>query len=168
MGAGATNFHGELQSLALTCHAERLSPHCLICINSKLVENKCALLLVAYGWPPGILKRATQQNIADLAAYYASLPKARTAPTTYDESPPARCSPRWVCRELHWRRRASLFVVDVLAQVPRLAIQWIASLKFAESFDSCEGFAGAAKERRRRFLWPNDTCRQNILNKLYG
>lgn len=31
----------------------------------------------------------TQQNIADLAAYYASLPKARTAPTTYDESLPA-------------------------------------------------------------------------------
>ena len=26
---------------------------------------------------------------ADLAAYYASLPKARTAPTTYDESLPA-------------------------------------------------------------------------------
>lgn len=31
----------------------------------------------------------TEQNIADLAAYYASLPKARTAPTTYDESLPA-------------------------------------------------------------------------------
>ena len=31
----------------------------------------------------------TQQNIADIAAYYASLPKARTAPTTYDESLPA-------------------------------------------------------------------------------
>ena len=28
-------------------------------------------------------------DIADLAAYYASLPKARTAPTTYDESLPA-------------------------------------------------------------------------------
>ena len=31
----------------------------------------------------------TPQDIADLAAYYASLPKARTAPTTYDESLPA-------------------------------------------------------------------------------
>lgn len=31
----------------------------------------------------------TDENIADLAAYYASLPKARTAPTTYDESLPA-------------------------------------------------------------------------------
>ena len=29
------------------------------------------------------------QNIKDLAAYYATLPKARTAPTTYDESLPA-------------------------------------------------------------------------------
>jgi cytochrome c553 len=29
------------------------------------------------------------QNVKDLAAYYASLPKARTAPTTYDESLPA-------------------------------------------------------------------------------
>jgi cytochrome c553 len=28
-------------------------------------------------------------DIADLAAYYASLPKARTAPTTYDEELPA-------------------------------------------------------------------------------
>lgn len=31
----------------------------------------------------------SEENIADLAAYYASLPKARTAPTTYDESLPA-------------------------------------------------------------------------------
>ena len=31
----------------------------------------------------------TDENIADLAAYYATLPKARTAPTTYDESLPA-------------------------------------------------------------------------------
>ena len=34
-------------------------------------------------------KGLTDENIADLAAYYASLPKARTAPTTYDESLPA-------------------------------------------------------------------------------
>ena len=31
----------------------------------------------------------TEQNILDLAAYYASLPKARTAPTSYDETLPA-------------------------------------------------------------------------------
>lgn len=31
----------------------------------------------------------SEQNVRDLAAYYASLPKARTAPTTYDESLPA-------------------------------------------------------------------------------
>lgn len=31
----------------------------------------------------------TEQDMRDLAAYYASLPKARTAPTTYDESLPA-------------------------------------------------------------------------------
>ncbi|KAF1045023.1 c-type cytochrome [Xylophilus sp.] len=31
----------------------------------------------------------SEQDIADLAAYYAYLPKARTAPTTYDESLPA-------------------------------------------------------------------------------
>jgi cytochrome c553 len=31
----------------------------------------------------------SEQNIADLAAYYASLPQARTAPTTYDETLPA-------------------------------------------------------------------------------
>ncbi|NGZ85416.1 c-type cytochrome [Duganella aceris] len=31
----------------------------------------------------------SEQNIADLAAYYTSLPKARTAPTTYDETLPA-------------------------------------------------------------------------------
>lgn len=31
----------------------------------------------------------SDQDIADLAAYYAYLPKARTAPTTYDESLPA-------------------------------------------------------------------------------
>lgn len=34
-------------------------------------------------------KNLTDENIADLAAYYAFLPKARTAPTTYDESLPA-------------------------------------------------------------------------------
>lgn len=34
-------------------------------------------------------RNLTDENIADLAAYYASLPKARTAPTTYDESLPA-------------------------------------------------------------------------------
>jgi cytochrome c553 len=31
----------------------------------------------------------SQQDIEDIAAYYAFLPKARTAPTTYDESLPA-------------------------------------------------------------------------------
>jgi cytochrome c553 len=31
----------------------------------------------------------SDQDIQDLAAYYASLPRARTAPTTYDESLPA-------------------------------------------------------------------------------
>lgn len=34
-------------------------------------------------------RNLTSDNIKDLAAYYASLPKARTAPTTYDESLPA-------------------------------------------------------------------------------
>ncbi len=34
-------------------------------------------------------RNLTADNINDLAAYYASLPKARTAPTTYDESLPA-------------------------------------------------------------------------------
>ena len=31
----------------------------------------------------------SERDIRDLAAYYASLPKARTAPTTYDETLPA-------------------------------------------------------------------------------
>jgi cytochrome c553 len=31
----------------------------------------------------------SDQDVSDLAAYFASLPKARTAPTTYDESLPA-------------------------------------------------------------------------------
>ncbi|MGZ9029186.1 MAG: c-type cytochrome [Telluria sp.] len=34
-------------------------------------------------------RNLSSDNINDLAAYYASLPKARTAPTTYDESLPA-------------------------------------------------------------------------------
>ena len=34
-------------------------------------------------------KALSDRDIADLAAYYASLPKARTAPTTYDEPLPA-------------------------------------------------------------------------------
>src|SRR3954468_23462874 len=34
-------------------------------------------------------KNLSERDITDLAAYYASLPKARTAPTTYDESLPA-------------------------------------------------------------------------------
>ena len=33
--------------------------------------------------------RLSDRDIADLAAYYAYLPKARTAPTTYDESLPS-------------------------------------------------------------------------------
>ncbi|MGK5049243.1 c-type cytochrome [Janthinobacterium sp. GB4P2] len=36
-----------------------------------------------------LARNLTEENIADLAAYYASLPKARTAPTTYDEALPA-------------------------------------------------------------------------------
>ncbi|HWI78683.1 MAG TPA: c-type cytochrome [Ramlibacter sp.] len=36
-----------------------------------------------------LAKNLGEQDIADLAAYYAYLPKARTAPTTYDESLPA-------------------------------------------------------------------------------
>lgn len=35
-----------------------------------------------------ISKDLSERDITDLAAYYASLPKARTAPTTYDESLP--------------------------------------------------------------------------------
>ncbi|KWR88402.1 cytochrome C [Cupriavidus sp. IDO] len=34
-------------------------------------------------------RNLSERDIADLAAYYASLPKARTAPTTYDENLPA-------------------------------------------------------------------------------
>jgi cytochrome c553 len=37
----------------------------------------------------GLADTLSQRDIEDLAAYYAYLPKARTAPTTYDESPPA-------------------------------------------------------------------------------
>lgn len=37
----------------------------------------------------GLARNLSQQDIEDLAAYYAYLPKARTAPTTYDESLPA-------------------------------------------------------------------------------
>ena len=36
-----------------------------------------------------LAKNLSDKNIVDLAAYYAYLPKARTAPTTYDESLPA-------------------------------------------------------------------------------
>jgi cytochrome c553 len=34
-------------------------------------------------------KALSERDVNDLAAYYTSLPKARTAPTTYDESLPA-------------------------------------------------------------------------------
>ena len=37
----------------------------------------------------GLATNLTDREILDLAAYYASLPKARTSPTTYDESLPA-------------------------------------------------------------------------------
>jgi cytochrome c553 len=37
----------------------------------------------------GLAERMTDDDMRDLAAYYASLPKARTAPTFYDESLPA-------------------------------------------------------------------------------
>lgn len=36
-----------------------------------------------------LAKNLSEQDIADLSAYFAYLPKARTAPTTYDESLPA-------------------------------------------------------------------------------
>lgn len=36
-----------------------------------------------------LAKNLSERDITDLAAYYAFLPKARTAPTTYDESLPA-------------------------------------------------------------------------------
>jgi cytochrome c553 len=36
-----------------------------------------------------LARNLSEKDIADLAAYYAYLPKARTAPTTYDESLPA-------------------------------------------------------------------------------
>ena len=36
-----------------------------------------------------LARKLSDADIGDLAAYYASLPKARTAPTTYDESLPA-------------------------------------------------------------------------------
>src|SRR6185436_12705956 len=36
-----------------------------------------------------LARKLPDQDIVDLAAYYAYLPKARTAPTTYDESLPA-------------------------------------------------------------------------------
>lgn len=37
----------------------------------------------------GLAQNLTDRDMRDLAAYYASLPKARTAPTTYDEKLPA-------------------------------------------------------------------------------
>lgn len=46
-------------------------------------EKRANPLMVA------LAKELTDENIKDIAAYYASLPKARTAPTTYDETLPA-------------------------------------------------------------------------------
>ena len=46
-------------------------------------EKRSSPIMVA------LSKGLSDRDIADLAAYYASLPKARTAPTTYDESLPA-------------------------------------------------------------------------------
>lgn len=42
-----------------------------------------------HGLMQGLADGLSQQNIEDLAAYFAYLPKARTAPTTYGESLPA-------------------------------------------------------------------------------
>lgn len=36
-----------------------------------------------------LARNVSERDIADIAAYYASLPKARTSPTTYDETLPA-------------------------------------------------------------------------------
>lgn len=46
-------------------------------------EKRANAIMVA------LAKQLSEQDIADLGAYYASLPKARTAPTMYDETLPA-------------------------------------------------------------------------------
>lgn len=43
----------------------------------------------AHALMAALASKLSPQDMNDLAAYYASLPKARTAPTTYDESLPA-------------------------------------------------------------------------------
>jgi cytochrome c553 len=97
--AGAGEAIGRGATLALNCtmchgaHGMSVSDSPNLAGQYPEVVIK-QLLDYKRGWRSHALMQAlaqglSERDIADLAAYYASLPKARTAPTTYDERLPA-------------------------------------------------------------------------------
>jgi cytochrome c553 len=62
--------------------------NCTMCHGAKGMSGSDAPNLAGQ-YPEVVVKALPDRAIADLAAYYAQLPKARTAPTTYDEPLPA-------------------------------------------------------------------------------
>jgi len=97
--AGATSSVGRGATLALNCtmchgaqgmsgsSAPNLAGQYPEVVIKQLQDYKSAHR--ASPIMEALATRLSDQDIADLAAYYAYLPKARTAPTTYDESLPA-------------------------------------------------------------------------------
>lgn len=97
--AGASDAVGRGATLALNCtmchgaqgqsasNAPNLAGQYPEVVIKQLLDYKTGVRTNAV--MEALARPMNDRDIRDLAAYYASLPKARTAPTTYDESLPA-------------------------------------------------------------------------------
>ncbi len=97
VGAGASAGRGATLALnCTTCHgaqgmsgssAPNLAGQYPEVVIKQLLDYKAGKR--ANPIMQALATNLSERDISDLAAYYAALPKARTAPTTYDESLPA-------------------------------------------------------------------------------
>jgi cytochrome c553 len=97
--AGANDAVGRGATLALNCtmchgaqgqsasNAPNLAGQYPEVVIKQLLDYKAGVRASAV--MEALARPMSERDIRDLAAYYASLPKARTAPTTYDETLPA-------------------------------------------------------------------------------
>ena len=115
--AGASDAIGRGATLALNCtmchgaqgasssDAPNLAGQYPEVIIKQLLDYKSGRR--AHSLMEQLARALSEKDINELAVYYASLPKARTAPTTYDESLPAliRVGPTPQHRALHFMPR---------------------------------------------------------------
>ena len=86
---GSGNLRSAEKALVKAASTLKSPPTITVTADPDRVAKADRLVLPGVGAFAACMANLSARDIDDLAAYYAYLPKARSAPTTYDESLPA-------------------------------------------------------------------------------